>query len=128
MSEQAKCVYDVFISYSPADQGWVTNELLPKLEHVGISYTEQLLFELGRPKLDEIERAIKESYRTLLVLSPSYIEDTWGQFDSILVGSYGLDSGSWKTIPVITKNCDLPARLRALVTVDLHQSSEQSWS
>lgn len=127
MSEQAKSVYDVFISYSPADQGWVTNELLPKLEHVGIRYTEQLLFELGRPKLDEIERAIKESHRTLLVLTPNYLEDTWGQFDSILVGSYGLDTSSWKTIPVITKACDLPARLRALVAVDLHQSSEQSW-
>ncbi len=127
MSEQTEYVYDVFISYSQTDQPWVLNELLPMLEQVGIRYIEQFQFELGRPKLDEIERAIKESRRTLLVLTPSYLKDTWGQFDSILVGSYGLDLGRWPAIPAIKEPCELPARLRALVSVDLHSTNDYSW-
>jgi predicted nucleotide-binding protein len=127
MTEAAEYRYDVFISYSHADQTWVRDELLPRLEAAGISYIDQLQFELGRPTLDEIERAIKESHRTLLILTPSYLEDTWRQFDSILVGSYGLDIGKWPAIPVIVRPCDLPKRLSVLVSIDLCTSDEDSW-
>jgi hypothetical protein len=76
MTETAEYRYDVFISHSHADQTWVRDELLPRLEAAGISYIDQLQFELGRPKLEEIERAITESRRTLLILTPRYLKDT----------------------------------------------------
>jgi hypothetical protein len=127
VTEEAEYSYYVFISYSRADQEWVRSELLPRLKKTRISYIDQLNFELGRPKLDEIERAIRESRRSLLILTPSYLEDTWRQFDSILAGSYGLDVGEWRAIPAIKDKCDLPARLRALVRVDLSAADENEW-
>ncbi len=35
MSRQADQPYDVFISYSPKDQAWVRDWLLPRLEKAG---------------------------------------------------------------------------------------------
>ncbi len=126
MSE-AEYPYDVFVSYSHADQGWVRNELFPRLEQAGISYIDQLQFELGRPQLFEIERAIKHSHRTLLVLSPDYLASNWRQFDAILLNRYGLNTGEWRAIPAVIQQCQLPSRLGALTCVDLQDSGEETW-
>ncbi len=127
MTETAEYRYDVFISYSRADQAWVEGELLPRLEAAGIRYFEQLRFELGRSKLEEIERAIVQSRRTLLILSPAYLTSDWRQFDSILVSSYGLDIGEWPAIPVIVEQCELPSRLQVLVSLDMRKPDEDTW-
>ncbi|MDH4137815.1 MAG: toll/interleukin-1 receptor domain-containing protein [Anaerolineae bacterium] len=36
MNEQTEYPYDVFISYSHADEEWVTDTLLPRLEGAGL--------------------------------------------------------------------------------------------
>ena len=36
MSEHEEYRYDVFVSYSHADETWVTGTLLPRLEAVGL--------------------------------------------------------------------------------------------
>ena len=75
MSEQAEYTYDVFISYSHADQEWVRRELPPRLERAGleviIDYRD---FEPGAPLTTEMERAVLESRKTVLVLTPSYLD------------------------------------------------------
>jgi hypothetical protein len=128
MAEQSEYLYDLFVSYSQADEAWVRGELLPRLERAPFRYIDQLQFELGRPRLDEIERAITTSRRTLLVLSRAYLESNWRMYDSILVGSYGLEMGEWRAIPVIVEPCELPNRLRALVSVDLSAADERAWA
>jgi len=127
MTETTDYKYDVFISYSRADLAWVEGELLPRLEAAGISYNYQLQFELGRPQLEEIERAVIQSRKTLLALSPAYLASDWQQFDSILSGSYDLDKGQWRTVPAIVQPCKLPTRLRALVSIDFCTPDEDSW-
>ena len=119
--------YDAFVSYSDADREWVEIELLPRLERAGIRYIDPFQFELGRPRLAEIERAVQESRRTLLILTPNYVQDAWQQFDSILAGSRDLDAGKWRVIPIIIRPCELPARLQALVSVDLGADEECEW-
>ena len=130
MSEPDGYSYDVFISYSysRADEAWVRRELLPRLEGAGISFIDQLRFELGRPELEERERAIKESRRTLLVLTPDYLNDTWQEFASILIGTYGLNRKRWPTIPVIVRDCEeLPLWLEALTSLDLRHPDDETW-
>jgi len=127
MTKTADYKYDVFVSYSHADQAWVEGELLPRLETSGIRYIDQLQFELGHPKLDEIERAVVESRKSLLIISLAYLDSSWGQFDSILASSYGLDIGEWPAIPVMIQPCELPKRLKVLVSLDLSESDEDSW-
>lgn len=119
--------YDVFISYNSLDQEWIDCELMPRLEKAQISYIDQSQFGLGHPKLNEIERAIGESHHTLLVITPNYLKSTWQQFDSILVGSYGLDIGEWRAIPAIVQACELPMRLQVLVSVDLRANEATKW-
>jgi formylglycine-generating enzyme required for sulfatase activity len=119
--------YDVFISCSHADEMWMQRELLPRLKKAGISHTDRSQFEPGRPQLNEIERAICESRRTLLVLTPDYLEDDWRHFESIMVGTLGLEIGKWRAIPAIAQSCGLPLRLHTLVPVNLHTGEECEW-
>jgi TIR domain len=43
-------LYDVFISYSPADQVWVRGELLPRLEAAGLRVlVDYRDFAIGAP-------------------------------------------------------------------------------
>jgi hypothetical protein len=54
LSQQTEYQYDVFISYSHADQEWVWNELLPRLERVGLkAIIDYRDFEPGAPLIME---------------------------------------------------------------------------
>lgn len=127
MSEIPAYKYDVFISYDPNDEDWVEAELVSRFDEEEISYIYKLNFELGRPILHEMERAIKESRRTVLILTPHYVENNWQGFESLLAGSFGLEIGEWTAIPVIKESCELPLRVRGVVTLDLSESGEEEW-
>jgi hypothetical protein len=73
--------YDVFISYSHADQHWVRNWLLPRLEAAGLRVCIDCRdFEIGKSILDNIEWAVDNSRHTLLVLTPAWVASEWGRF------------------------------------------------
>src|SRR5215212_9397348 len=111
--------YDLFISYAQADRAWVEGFLLDALEQADVNYHSEDTFALGVPRLVEFERAIKQSRRTLLILSPAYLVDTFGQFVDVLVNSYGLETATWPVIPLLLAPVDLPARLSQLVRLDV---------
>ncbi|MGB5618898.1 MAG: TIR domain-containing protein, partial [Desulfobacterales bacterium] len=77
--------YDVFISYSHHDIDWVQNRLIHILKFAGIYVCiDSLDFEPGAPSLTEMERAVLQSRKTILVLTPYYIDSEWAQFENIL--------------------------------------------
>jgi hypothetical protein len=92
--------------------------LLDALESAGVRIHTEDAFALGVPRLVEFERAIQQSARTLLVLTPSYLADSFGQFVDVLVNSYGMETATWPVIPLILQPAALPARLRQLVPLD----------
>jgi hypothetical protein len=106
--------YDFFVSYADADRAWVEGYLLDALVSAGVRCHSEAAFALGIPRLLEFERAIKQSQRTLLVLSPAYLADTFGQFVDLLVQSYGLETATWPVIPLILQPVKLPPRLAML--------------
>lgn len=120
--------YEAYISYSPTDGDWVRTELLSRLQETGIRYVDHLRFVLGRPKLQEVERAILESQWTVVVLTPAFMGDTWGRFEAVLGGTYGLELGEWRVLPVIVEPCDLSPYLASLVSVDLAEEGESGWA
>ncbi|MBM4257237.1 MAG: TIR domain-containing protein [Deltaproteobacteria bacterium] len=64
MSEPGNYRYDVFISYSHVDRGWVWGELLPRLEQAGLRVCiDDRDFEIGTPSLINMERAADSSRR-----------------------------------------------------------------
>ena len=79
--------YDVFISYSNEDQ-WVRGELLQRLEEVGlkccIDYRD---FKPGAGAIDEQERAVITSRKTLLVLTPHYLQSKWEDWSGVFFRS-----------------------------------------
>jgi WD40 repeat protein len=111
-------IYDLFISYTEADRAWVEGFLLDALEQAGIKYYSEDALALGVPRLPEFERAIKQSQRTLLVLSPAYMTDNFSQFADLLAQTYGLETGEWPVIPLILNPVSLPSRLSMLTALD----------
>jgi hypothetical protein len=123
--------FDVFISYSHADQAWVENELLRRLEIAGLrACIDHRDFAAGAPIATEIERAIRESRKTILVLSPDYLKSQWAEYESLIVQTAGPSNRNRRLVPVLHKPCKLPSRLSFLIYVDLSdgKASEESWS
>lgn len=119
LCQQNEHRYDVFISYKHADNEWVRNELLPRLEQAGlrviIDYRD---FEAGAPLITEMERAVLESRKTLLVLTPAYMESEWTEFESILVQTLNRGVHRRKILPIVLRRCEIPLRIRSLVYID----------
>ncbi|WP_414586543.1 eIF2A-related protein [Scytonema sp. PCC 10023] len=123
MVQMAK--YELFISYSNADHAWVEGYLLESLKQAGIYYYSEAAFALGTVKLLEFEKAIQQSQRTLLVLSPAYLANGFNQFVDLIAQSYGLDTETWPVIPLILQPIQLPPRLNMLVRLNATNQQEQ---
>lgn len=109
---------DVFIYYAAEDEPWVEGYLIDALEAAGIDYSWEEAFRLGVPKIEEFDRAIAQSKRVLLVLTPAFVVDQFGQFTASLAAHYGLETGTWPVIPLILKPVELPPRLAQLRELD----------
>ena len=110
--------YDLFISYVEGDRAWVAGYLLDALERAGVRYHSEDAFVLGAPRLLEFERAIQSSQRTLLILSPAYLNSQFSQFVDLLGQTYGLETATWPVIPLILQPIKLSPRLAMLQALD----------
>lgn len=117
--------HDLFISYAESDAAWVEGFLRDALEKAGIRCRSQEDFRLGVPRPLELERHIRESRRTLLVLSPDYLGG-FNEFVELLAQAYGQETGTWPVIPLILKPVELPARLGMLVPLDATDEANRS--
>jgi hypothetical protein len=117
--EQADC-YDVFVSHAPADRAWVQAELLPRLEGAGLRVClDWRDFRPGAARVDEVARAVTSSRKTLLVLSPAYVDSEWAEFGNQMVQSLDPAARDLRLIPLLKARCELPLRVRHLTAVDL---------
>jgi len=77
--------YDVFISYSSRDKAWVRGELLKRIEHAGLrAFIDFRDFTPGAPSIKECERGVEKCCKTLMVLTPNYLEGEWAEFENIM--------------------------------------------
>jgi hypothetical protein len=107
--------YDVFISYSHKDQNWVRNTLLPTLEKHGVTvFIDFRDFEPGAPSIIEMERGVKESRKTILILTPDYIMSAWSEFEAVLAGTLDPAARERRILPILLKKCVLPLRINYL--------------
>jgi hypothetical protein len=112
--------YDVFISYSHADQDWVWNWLVPRLKAAGLKVcTDRESFAIGVPELINMENAVAASQHTLLVLTPAYLTSDWTMYEQILTQTQDPSGLRQRTIPVLRARCDLPMRIAMLTYADL---------
>jgi WD40 repeat protein len=117
--------HELFVSYVPADRAWVRGYLLDALDKAGVPYVDQARLPLGKPRLEELERAIKQSRRTLLVLSAAYLADEYGTVIELLAGHYGLETSTWPVLPLLLdQEVQLPLRLSFLNRLEARDPEE----
>ena len=120
MAEVAAVSFDVFLSYSHRDTQWVRQDLLPKLEQHHLAVLVDFRdFEAGAPTVHEIERAIRQSRKTLLVLSDNYLRSEWATFERYLLQTDDPANTNRKLIPLRRDTCALPPSIGFLTYVDL---------
>jgi hypothetical protein len=109
LPESVSYDYDVFISYSTQNKVWVRGELLTRLEAAGlkccIDYRD---FRLGAPAIAELERAAATSRKTLLVLTPDYLQSKWTELERYLLQTPDPLNKEFRIIPLLKEQCQLP--------------------
>ncbi|MCP5107712.1 MAG: toll/interleukin-1 receptor domain-containing protein [bacterium] len=109
----------VFISYSHKDRKWVGDWLLPRLEGAGVRVRIDFRdFEIGKPVLINIEKAVEECTRTFLVITPDWLKSQWAAFESFILQTGDPVNQKKRLIPLLLKPCDLPKRLSIFTCAD----------
>jgi hypothetical protein len=110
----SKYEYDVFVSYSKADQSWVREQLLPRLEKAELTVFSYDNFEVGAPELENVVYAVERTRQTLVVLTRDWLEGEWTAVVRMLLGTLDPAASKRKLIPLMLKPCDLPVHLAML--------------
>ncbi len=111
--------YDVFISYSHADSAWVRDTLLPRIEQAGLTVCiDYRDFNVGTPSLVNMERAVEQSRHTLLVLTPSWVESEWAEFEALLTQTTDPAGRRRRLLPLLLESCRPSPRIAMLTYAD----------
>jgi predicted nucleotide-binding protein len=117
--------YDIFISYSHKDKSWVNGVLLPRLEREGLRVCiDDRDFEIGVPSLFNIENAVEHSRKTLLVLTPNWIESNWTEFEALLLQTNDPAGRRRRILPLMVQHCTPPSHLQVFTYLDLTDPTE----
>ena len=65
-----------------------------------------------------MERAVTQSRKTLLVLTPAYMESEWAVFESVLAQTLDPAARQRRVLPLLLLPCDLPLRIRAFTYLE----------
>ncbi|MCI0694423.1 caspase family protein [candidate division KSB1 bacterium] len=117
--------FDAYISYvdKSADTIYVWKALVPHLQSAGLRLAiSGEVEEPGVARVVNIERGIKQSKRTIIILSEDYLADNWTNFENVLGQTMSIQEGTYRLLPVKIAPIDeerLPARLNMLTTIYL---------
>jgi hypothetical protein len=125
--------YDVFISYSHADEEWVENVLLKTLEDAGLRVCIDFRdFIPGKPSITNMQDAASESRHTVLVLTPAWLKSEWTLFETLLIRTKDPAGQQRRTIPLLVKPCEpdtIPEFISVVEWIDFTRPNrmEMAW-
>ncbi|GLG94311.1 Toll-like receptor Tollo [Gryllus bimaculatus] len=105
-------VLHVFDVHSKHDRVWVLNELLPQLEESHPPYRlclHERDFPLGALVVQNIVECMERSRRTLMVLTPSFVQSQWCQWE-LEMATHRLLEGAGRDFLVLVELQRLEAR------------------
>ncbi|EEZ99323.1 toll-like protein [Tribolium castaneum] len=103
-------IYDAFISYSHKDEDFVTQNLLPVLEGGPQPYKLCLHYRNWIPGefiTTQVTNSVLESRRTLVVLSPNFLESVWGKMEFRTAHTQAMTEGRARVIIVLYGDVDV---------------------
>ncbi|XP_068778624.1 toll-like receptor 2 [Struthio camelus] len=103
------CAYHAFISYSCADASWVRRELLQRLESTTPPYRlciHERDFTPGRWIIDNIIESIEASAKVIFVLSRSFVDSEWCNYELYFAHQRAVGLGSEDVILVVKEPID----------------------
>ncbi|XP_074709403.1 toll-like receptor 2 [Strix uralensis] len=115
-----RCSYHAFISYSCADADWVRRELLQRLESTTPPYRlciHERDFTPGRWIIENIVENIERSAKVIFVLSRSFVDSEWCNYELYFAHQRAVGLGSEDVILVVKEPIDargLPRRFARL--------------
>lgn len=125
MTETTTYAYDLYLSYTAVDRAWVTVALLPVLEQRGLRIClPERDFDIGRPRLDNVERAVTQSRHTLIVMTPAWLASEWQTFEGLLVSSTDPAGRLRRLIPLLLEPCTPPPRITMLTYADFTEPAQ----
>ena len=122
--------YDTFISYSSKDLPWVRDVLLRRIEDNGlkvcIDYRD---FIPGFQSVKNMERAVLTSRKTLLVITPNYLESSWTALEAVLVQTADPSNEQLRLIPLLKEKCSFHLGFTPLTYLNFADpvDEEQEW-
>ena len=112
--------FDVFLSYRHGDPDErFTRDLRRRLTDAGFKVAfDRADFFPAFTFLEEMERCVKNSRFTLLVISPRYFDSGNTQEEAIITQVLGMDERRRRLIPLTFEAAPLPLWLHAVVGID----------
>jgi tetratricopeptide (TPR) repeat protein len=117
--------YDVFISYSSKDKEWVRGELLQRIEKAGLrAFIDFRDFTRGAVSIREMERGVIECRKTLLILTPDYIDSEWAEIEVRMGQTLSPANRDLRLIPLLKTRCDKPLSIGSLTHIDFSDGAD----
>jgi energy-coupling factor transporter ATP-binding protein EcfA2 len=129
-SAASRFAYDVFVVHAdaPADDAFVNGYLLAKLELAPERVLRLQTLELARFIPEEIERGVRSSRVTIVVLSAAYMDEHWAAFGEQLAVYASVARGVHGVLlPLLLEDCKLTMHVESLVKLDFREPSPKSW-
>ena len=119
--------YDVFLSYSSKDAVWVRGELLPRIEQAGLkAFIDFRDFTRGAPSIKEMERGVLQCRKTLVILTPDYLQSEWCEIESIMSATLSPANRDLRLLPLLKAACEKPLRIGALTHIDFTPAADHA--